>query len=88
MNRIEIRYGETTYSVGGRTVEDLQDEIARGLGGETVWLLVNDGEGVRRDALLLITPGTPVALIPVEGDGDTLGAPRPDAAYSEDDQRR
>ncbi len=67
MKRIDIRYGGHSYSVGGRELADLQDEIATGLvDGGNVWIRVNEGEGIRRDAFLLITPGTPISLIPLE----------------------
>ncbi|WP_405373004.1 MULTISPECIES: hypothetical protein [unclassified Microbacterium] len=79
MKRIDIRYGGANYSVGGETMEKLQSEIARGLAGETVWLCVNDGEGVRRDAHLLVAPGVPIALIPI-ADPDDLGGRSPQPA--------
>ncbi|MCR2792045.1 hypothetical protein NQ156_03110 [Microbacterium sp. zg.Y625] len=69
MKRIDIRYGGHSYSVGGRELADLQNEIETGLvPGGSVWIRVNEGEGIRRDAYLLITPGTPIALIPLEGE--------------------
>lgn len=69
MKRIDIRYGGHSYSVGGRELADLQDEIASGLvSGGSAWIRVNEGEGIRRDAHLLITPGTPISLIPLDGE--------------------
>lgn len=86
MKRIDIRYGNATYSVGGEELEDLQAEIARGLSGEVVWLRVNDGEGVRREAYLLVAPGIAISLIPVpDPDDDGGGIPRPsDMRFDED----
>lgn len=65
MKRIDIHYGGQTYSVGGRELADLQQEISEGLAKGAYWLVVNDGEGERRDAHLLITASSDVALIPV-----------------------
>jgi len=78
MKRIDIRYGGDTYSVGGRDLEELRQEILSGLERGRYWLTVNDGEGMRRDAQLLITPGVPLCLIPIPnpdgepGDADDL----------------
>lgn len=76
MKRIDIIYGGEHYSVGGRDFEELQTEITRGLAAGVHWLAVNDGEGAPRLAYLLLTPGTPIALIPIPGDAPT-GAHRP-----------
>ena len=44
--------------------EELQEEIAAAqrVGG---WLLVNNGEGTRRDAYVWIHGGVPIALVPI-----------------------
>ena len=67
MKRIDLHYGGHLYSVGGREIADLQAEIAshNDTGG---WLVVNDGEGARRDSYLWIAPGIPIALIPIPED--------------------
>ena len=64
MKRIDVYYGGHLYSLGGRELADVQAEIAacHDTGG---WLLVNDGEGARRDAYLWLTRGTPIALVPI-----------------------
>lgn len=64
MKRIDVHYQDTRYSIGGRELADVQAEIVSyaSTGG---WLLVNDGEGERRDALLWITSATPIALVPI-----------------------
>jgi hypothetical protein len=72
MKRIDIFFGDNAYSVGGRDLEDLQAEIARGVAAGGYWLKVNHGEGERQDAYLFLTPGTPVALIPVPEDLSAL----------------
>jgi len=65
MKRIDIYYGGDHYSVGGRQLEDLQEEIAAGIASGMHWLAVNDGEGNRRQAFILLTPGVPLAVIPI-----------------------
>ncbi|MFF2369121.1 hypothetical protein [Agromyces sp. NPDC058110] len=66
MKRIDIRYGGDQYSVGGRELVELVAEVEQGLAaGAPFWIVVNDGEGFRRDAHLLITAGTPIAFIPI-----------------------
>jgi len=70
MKRIDIHYGGQNYSVGGRSVEQLRQEIADGMVSGVHWLTVNDGEGQRRDAHLLITPGVTFALIPIPDESE------------------
>jgi hypothetical protein len=67
MKRIDVHYAGHLYSVGGRDLEDVQREVqaAQKDGG---WIVVNDGEGSRRDAHLWVTSGTPIALIPISGE--------------------
>lgn len=65
MKRIDIYYGGEHYSVGGRRFEDLRQEVEAGLQKGTFWLEVNDGEGMMRAAHLLLTPGVPLAIIPI-----------------------
>ncbi len=63
MKRIDIHYGGDQYSVGGRRLEDLLEEITGS--EEPHWVKVNDGEGAPRTAYLLIAPGVPIAIIPI-----------------------
>jgi len=73
MKRIDIIYDGHTYSVGGRELEELQEEITAGLADGPHWVRVNDGEGDRREAYLLMSPGAPIALIPIpEGESGDL----------------
>lgn len=69
MKRIDVLYGGNMFSIGGRELADIQSEIAsyRSSGG---WLIVNDGEGARREAHLWLDAGVPIALIPIPGDTD------------------
>ena len=85
MKRIDIYYGGEHYSVGGRRLEELQREIETGLRSGMHWLEVNDGEGTRRQAFLMLTPGVQLTVVPIpdpdpgaeiSGDGwDPAGAP-------------
>ncbi|WP_396641848.1 hypothetical protein [Microbacterium sp.] len=67
MKRIDVLYNGSLFSIGGRELADIQSEVAsfRGAGG---WLLVNDGEGARREAYLWLDAGVPIALVPIPGD--------------------
>ncbi|SIT70289.1 hypothetical protein [Microbacterium sp. RU33B] len=64
MKRIDIEYGGTHFSVGGRELDDVLAEIAEGMRAGGAWMRVNDGEATRREALLMITPGVPIAVVP------------------------
>ena len=65
MKRIDIFYGGEHYSVGGRELDDVLEEISSGIASGVHWLSVNDGEGAPRQAYLLLTPGTQIAVVPV-----------------------
>ena len=65
MKRIDIYYGGEHYSVGGRKLEDLREEVEAGLASGLYWLEVNDGEGMMRAAHLLLTPGVSLAIVPI-----------------------
>ena len=80
MKRIDIYYGGDHYSVGGRRIDDLRAEIEAGLAAGTYWLEVNDGEGAMRRALLLLSPGVPLAVVPVP---DEDPAASPDGEWSD-----
>lgn len=80
MKRIDIYYGGSHYSVGGRKVEDLRNEIEVGLTTGTHWLVVNDGEGMKREAQLLLTPGVPLAIVPIPEEESDLA---PDRVWSD-----
>ena len=81
MKRIDIYYDGEHYSVGGRRLDDLLREVEAGLAKGFFWLEVNDGEGTMRPAHLLITPGVPLAVIPIPGDDAA-----PPAAAAEPEQ--
>ncbi|MGD8167271.1 hypothetical protein ACEXOS_008600 [Herbiconiux sp. P16] len=75
MKRVNVFYGGQPYSIGHRSVEDVQAEIETGLDvGGRAWLTVNYGEGLAQETKLLITPGVDIALVGIEdpdGDADT-----------------
>lgn len=73
MKRIDIYYGGRHYSVGGRPLRELRDEIDGMLGRGSGWIEVNYGEGSMAPAQLLITPGVDIALLPVAGDEPAEG---------------
>ncbi|WP_461472557.1 hypothetical protein [Microbacterium sp. HJ5] len=68
MKRIDIIYGGEHYSVGGRELDSLLGEIEDGVSSGLYWLTVNDGEGAPRWAHLLLTPGVPLAIVPIPDD--------------------
>jgi hypothetical protein len=75
MKRIDIRYGGEQYSVGDRDFDELREEIVQGVTSGGRWLNVNDGEGTRRDAQLLLHPGVPITLIPITPEPAQEGDP-------------
>lgn len=63
---IEVHYGGQTYSIPDRTINDVQEQVAGIVAsGQPGWLEVVDGYGSRAPYLLLITAGTPIALVQV-----------------------
>ncbi len=66
MKRIDIVYGGRDYSVSGRELDDLQNEIESLLaGGAGHWLQVSIAGGEPQPTYLYLSPGTPIALVPV-----------------------
>lgn len=80
MKRIDIYYGGEHYSVGGRELDEVLDEVEACLTTGNHWLQVNYGEGMMRPARLLVTPGVALAIVPVPSDERELP---PDAVWSE-----
>jgi hypothetical protein len=78
-SRIVIHYGGIEYALADREVDDVVDEIERGLASdEPVWMEVKAGEGRTTPARILLARGVPVAVWSINGDG--LPAPREDPA--------
>jgi hypothetical protein len=72
VNRIDIVYGGKPYSLGGRSVASIQDEIGAAIAaGVPYWIKVNNGEGRYEDAYLLIAPGIPLAMVNVKPNGES-----------------
>ncbi|MEO6199920.1 MAG: hypothetical protein ABIX44_02025 [Cryobacterium sp.] len=86
MNRIDIVYGSRPYSLGGRSLDSIQEEISSALdSGRPYWLRVNSGEGRIEDAYLLILPGIPIAVVNVKPNHNGADAgPEPDNAFMRD----
>lgn len=74
MKRIDIYYGGEHYSVGGRDLEDVRREVVEGIASPPQWLEVNDGEGEVRTAYLLLSPGVPLAVVPIPDESVGPGA--------------
>lgn len=68
--RIDVHYGGRLYTIGGRDIDAVRDEITTAIATGHGWLPVNDGEGVARPTELLITPGVDVSLAEIPGDLD------------------
>mgnify|MGYP000879413907 CR=1 FL=1 len=65
MKRIDVHYGGALYSIGEKSFDDFAAEVTAILAAGHGWITVNDGEGAPRPAHLLISPGVPIALIPI-----------------------
>lgn len=77
--RIDVFYGGRLYTIGGRDIGEVRDEISGHLARGHGWLPVNDGEGVAQSTELLITPGVDLTLAVIAGDADAAGSPSPES---------
>jgi hypothetical protein len=69
MKRIEVIYDGANYSIGGRELSEVRDELDQILrSGQPGWLQVNYGEGKPQPAALLITAGCSISLMPSSDD--------------------
>ena len=67
IKRINIRYGGDHFTMASSDLDAVKGEIEAALaGGGVYWLHVNRGEGSFQSAELLITAGTPIALMGIE----------------------
>ncbi|PRY64299.1 hypothetical protein B0I08_1136 [Glaciihabitans tibetensis] len=67
LKRINIRYDGDHYTLASRELSEVQSEINTAIAeGRPLWLRVNRGEGSYQTADLLVTAGTPIALMGVE----------------------
>lgn len=64
MNRILVSYGGRDYVIGNRSLEDVEAEIAAGIGsGKAAWLEVAYGAGKPVRCRLLLSTGVPIAVV-------------------------
>ncbi len=67
MKRINILYGGKQYSVSGRDVDEVKEEIRSAVEKAVpAWLEVNVGEGRYKRADILLTPGIDIAVIGID----------------------
>jgi hypothetical protein len=67
MKRIYVYYEGVPFTIAGRELSDVKDEIERALAtGAPHWLKVNHGEGTLRQTELLIAPGIGIAVTPID----------------------
>jgi len=64
VKRIDVHYDGNLYTISNRELAEVQEEIAAAQ-REGGWLLVNNGEGTRRDAYIWVRGGIPIALVPI-----------------------
>lgn len=69
MKRIDVLYGGQQYSIANRDYEEVRTRLLTDMRTGPSWLRVNIGEGGNAPADLLITSGTPIALIPIPESG-------------------
>jgi hypothetical protein len=79
--RVAVQYGGSEYLIADRTIDDVLEEIERGLqSSKAAWLEVNVGMGRSTKAKLLLGSAIPIALWAVNSDGPE--ADREDGAES------
>jgi hypothetical protein len=67
MKRINILYGGRQYSVSGRDVDEVKDEIRTAVASAVpIWLEVNIGEGKYKRADILLSPGVEIAVVGID----------------------
>jgi hypothetical protein len=69
MKRINILYDGKQYSVSGRDVDEVKEEIRSAVESAVpTWLEVNVGEGKYKRADILLSPGVTVAVVGIDAD--------------------
>ncbi|MFB2583193.1 hypothetical protein ACEXQD_18245 [Herbiconiux sp. P15] len=67
MKRINILYGGKQYSISGRDVDEVKEEIRSAIAApEPSWYEVNVGEGRFKRASILLATGVDVAVIGID----------------------
>jgi hypothetical protein len=77
MRRVRLVYGGREFTIPGAEATDVRRRIEAALTGGDPWLRAVAGQGRGTDAHLLITPGTPLAVLDetAEPDVDPHGTP-------------
>jgi len=77
MRRVRLVYGGREFTIPEAEAGDVRQRIEAALAGGDPWLRAVAGQGRGADAHLLITPGTPLAVLDesAEPDGDAIGTP-------------
>jgi hypothetical protein len=69
MKRINILYGGKQYSISGRDVDEVKEEIRRAVESAVpTWYEVNIGEGKFKRADILLTSGIDIAVVGIDPD--------------------
>ncbi|QJU52369.1 hypothetical protein SCB71_03020 [Herbiconiux sp. KACC 21604] len=69
MKRINILYAGKQYSVSGRDIDEVKEEIRAAVESAVpTWLEVNVGEGKYKRADILLSPGVDVAVVGIDAD--------------------
>ncbi|WP_382303732.1 hypothetical protein [Herbiconiux sp. UC225_62] len=69
MKRINILYDGKQYSVSGRDVDEMKEEIRAAVESAVpTWLEVNVGEGKYKRADILLSPGVTIAVVGIDAD--------------------
>lgn len=69
MKRINILYDGKQYSVSGRDVDDVKEQIRSAVESAVpTWLEVNVGEGRYKRADILLSPGVTIAVVGIDAD--------------------
>jgi hypothetical protein len=69
MKRINILYGGKQYSISGRDIEEVKEQIRSAVEAPVPsWLEVNVGEGRFKRADILLSAGVDIAVIGIDAD--------------------
>ncbi len=69
VKRINILYAGKQYSVSGRDIDEVKEEIRAAVESAVpTWLEVNVGEGKYKRADILLSPGVDVAVVGIDAD--------------------
>lgn len=69
MKRIDVVYDGRVYTISGREIAEVQQEVVEAVSSGTPhWLTVNSGEGRYAETYLLVTASTSIAVAPVQID--------------------